>query len=185
MNLRDLPISAKRGIALRPPSVSLRNPQIVRGAAPAVVWPPAFDGVICFGSDETLLSGNTNGPPRILIVEDDYVVGMELETGLIEAGFCVVGIAHSAKEALRLASAERPILAVMDIRLMGSADGVDAAVEIFRATGIRCIFATAHLEPEMRARAEPAAPLGWLAKPYQLDAIISMINAALTKLTKR
>jgi DNA-binding NarL/FixJ family response regulator len=81
-----------------------------------------------------------------------------------------------ADEAVRLAKSESPTLAIMDIRLIGKADGVDAALEIFRETGIRCIFATAHHDARMRSRAEPAAPLGWLPKPYGAHALVAMVE---------
>jgi two-component system, response regulator PdtaR len=117
--------------------------------------------------------------PRILIVEDEYLVSMELEARLSEAGFEVVGVATTASEALRLAVAERPVLIVMDIRLAGRQDGIDAAVRIYNTTGIRCIFATAHAEPQIRERAKAASPIGWLSKPYQFDALVAMIREAL------
>jgi DNA-binding NarL/FixJ family response regulator len=134
--------------------------------------------------DERAPGDRRNEGPRILIVEDDYVVGLEIEAGLSEAGFTVVGTANSAAEAVRLSASERPMLALMDIRLVGRRDGIAAAIEIFDAYGIRSIFTTAHQDDETRVRAERAAPLGWLAKPYQLDALISMINAAIAELTK-
>jgi hypothetical protein len=52
----------------------------------------------------------------------------------------------------------------MDIRLVCSRDGVDAVLELFRESGIRCLFASAHSDGGMRRRAEPARPLGWLSK---------------------
>lgn len=122
---------------------------------------------------------------RILIVEDDYLVGVELESGLRDAGFEVVGIAATAMAAVRLACMKHPALAIMDIHLAGKRDGVDAALEMRETSGTRCVFATAHCEPEMRARAERAAPLGWLAKPYAFDALLSMIDRALNELKRQ
>ncbi|HEY7243893.1 MAG TPA: response regulator [Xanthobacteraceae bacterium] len=115
---------------------------------------------------------------RILIVEDDFLAATDMEAVLTEAGYQVAGIAGRADEAVRLAKAESPDLIVMDIRLIGKADGVDAALEIFRETGIRCIFATAHHDARMRSRAEGAAPLGWLPKPYAPHALIAMVDRA-------
>jgi two-component system, response regulator PdtaR len=126
-----------------------------------------------------------NATARILIVEDDYLVAAALEGGLTDAGLEVVGVASSADEAVRLAEATRPTLAIMDIRLNGRRDGVDAALEIFRSTGVRCIFATAHHDPPTRARAQAAAPLGWLGKPYTVDFVIAMIKTALRELRRR
>jgi DNA-binding NarL/FixJ family response regulator len=116
------------------------------------------------------------GEERILIVEDEYLVAMDIETALSEAGFVVVGTAARASEAVRLAKETRPHLVVMDVRLAGSRDGIDAAIEIYNATGIRCIIASAHAAPELHRRAAAAAPLAWIAKPYQAGALIALIR---------
>jgi DNA-binding NarL/FixJ family response regulator len=113
---------------------------------------------------------------RILIVEDDYLVGLELEHRLTEAGYEVVGIAATAEEALAIAQVERPTLTIMDIRLAGERDGIDAAAEIFRTLGIRSIFASAHSDPEIRKRGEVAQPVGWLQKPYSAESLIALIR---------
>ena len=120
--------------------------------------------------------------PCILLVEDDFLVGMEMEAGLEEAGYEVAGIAATAEEAVALAKARRPVLAVMDIRLASDRDGVDAALEIFRTLGIRSLFASAHGDAEVRARAEPAQPLGWVAKPYRVETLLAAVAKALREL---
>jgi DNA-binding NarL/FixJ family response regulator len=121
-------------------------------------------------------------PARILIVEDDFLIAMQTETALAEAGFHVVGTATTAEEAIILAREQRPSLAVMDIRLAGERDGVDAASQLFRELNIRCIFATAHEDPRTRERAEPYAPLGWLAKPYTMPSLVNLVAEGLSKL---
>jgi DNA-binding NarL/FixJ family response regulator len=107
--------------------------------------------------------------PTVLIVEDEYLVALQSEIALRDAGFEIVGIASAADEAVEVARSERPNVVIMDVRLIGDRDGIDAALEIYRATGIRCIFATAHSDPETRRRAHAAEPLGWLPKPYTPD----------------
>jgi DNA-binding NarL/FixJ family response regulator len=119
------------------------------------------------------------GPARILVVEDDFLVAMQVETALAEAGFALAGIAVSAEEAVELAASQRPAVVVMDIRLAGKRDGIDAALELFQDHGIRCIFATAHHDQDARRRAKPATPLGWLQKPYTMASLIRMIRQAL------
>lgn len=132
--------------------------------------------------DEDASPEEGHARPRVLVAEDDYLVALELEAGLKDAGFEVVGIAASADDAVKLAETGRPVLAIMDIRLAGGRDGIDAALELFRRNGIRSIFATAHLDPRTRARAEAAAPLGWLPKPYALDTLVATIERALSAL---
>jgi two-component system, response regulator PdtaR len=125
----------------------------------------------------------TTGP--ILIVEDDFLVSMEIEAALADAGFEIAGVAVSAEEAVALALEKVPILVIMDIRLAGKRDGVDAALELFRKQGIRCIFATAYHDPATRGRAEPAAPLAWLPKPYTMLSLVETIRGALAELQPR
>jgi DNA-binding NarL/FixJ family response regulator len=122
--------------------------------------------------------------PRILIVEDEYLVALQSEISLREYGFEVVGIAASADEAVRLAQSERPALVVMDVRLMGARDGVDAALEIFKTSGIRSLFVTAHYDDETKKRAEAAQPLGWLAKPYTPTNLVALARYAAAELDK-
>ena len=112
----------------------------------------------------------------ILVVEDDFLVAMQIEAALTEAGFALTGTAASGEEALAMAAAIRPGLVLMDIRLAGKMDGVDAALALFRDHRIRCIFATAHHDPEVRRRAAPAEPLGWLAKPYAMPAMLEAVR---------
>lgn len=115
----------------------------------------------------------------VLIVEDDFLIGMQTESALADAGICVVGIASTAEEAVVLARQHKPVLAVMDIRLAGQRDGVEAAGELFHELGVRCIFATAHDDQRTRSRAEPFAPLGWLAKPYTMASLVALVRQAI------
>jgi DNA-binding NarL/FixJ family response regulator len=120
--------------------------------------------------------------PCILLVEDDFLVGMEMETGLSDAGYEVAGVAATAEDAVALAAERRPALVVMDIRLASDRDGVDAALEIFRTLGIRSLFATANSDAQVRARAAPAQPLGWVAKPYRVETLLKAVEEALGRI---
>jgi DNA-binding NarL/FixJ family response regulator len=120
-------------------------------------------------------------PARILVVEDDFLIAMQTEAALAAAGFHVIGTAATAEQALALAEKERPVLAVMDIRLASKRDGIDAARELYHELNIRCIFATAHDDETTRKRAAPYAPLGWLAKPYTTASLIALVADAVGK----
>jgi DNA-binding NarL/FixJ family response regulator len=136
----------------------------------------------CASSSPELRSEERPSPassPCILLVEDDFLVSMEMETGLEEAGYEVAGIAATAEDAVALAAERRPALVVMDIRLAGDRDGVDAALEIYRTLGIRSIFASAHGDAGTRARAAEAQPLGWVAKPYRVETLVKAVEEAL------
>jgi two-component system, response regulator PdtaR len=120
--------------------------------------------------------GIATARPTVLIVEDDFLVATDLEHALRDAGFEVAGVAISAFEAIQLVKKSRVTVAVVDVRLMGERDGVDTALELFRDYDIRCIFATAHADEQTRSRAAAASPLGWIAKPYNPQAIIEALN---------
>ncbi len=128
--------------------------------------------------DNDAKPGSTTAPV-ILVVEDDFFIASEVESSLKSAGFDVCGIATSADEAITFAKACKPALAVMDIRLRGARDGIDAALELRRELGLRCIFASAHADDDMRARATPADPLAWVAKPYAMTSLLRQIRSAL------
>lgn len=109
---------------------------------------------------------------------------MEIELALVEKGLDIVAIARSAEEAEALAARHKPKLVIMDIHLVGERDGIDAALAIFRAHGIRSLFATAHQDSETQSRAAPAAPLGWLSKPYSIDCLAVMVKEAMVQIDK-
>lgn len=115
----------------------------------------------------------------VLIVEDEFFVALDLETTLQGAGFDVVGVANNAEDAVRLAETHKPSVIVMDVRLAGERDGIEAAIEIFERFGIRSVFASAHHDAGTMARASRANAAGWLAKPYSSEALLAAVEAAI------
>jgi DNA-binding NarL/FixJ family response regulator len=122
------------------------------------------------------------GRARVLIAEDDFLIAMQTQEALSAAGLEVVGVAVTAEEVLDLARQERPALVVMDIRLAGRRDGIEAARELFRQFNVRCIFATANDDLHTRERAEYFAPFGWLTKPYTMASLLTSVADALDEL---
>jgi DNA-binding NarL/FixJ family response regulator len=120
--------------------------------------------------------------PRILIVEDDYLVASQVEDALKEAGLQTSGIATTADEVMRLTESRRPILVLMDVRLRGQSDGIDTALKLYRVYGIRCIFTTANHDADIRRRAQAAEALGWLPKPYTMPSLVRLVRKALSDL---
>ena len=102
---------------------------------------------------------------RILIVEDEFFISLHIKELVQALGHAVVAIAVSADKAVNMAESERPDVVLMDIRLIGPRDGVDAAEEIRRRFGIGSIFVTANTDPQTRQRAQAVHPLGFLEKP--------------------
>lgn len=116
---------------------------------------------------------------RVLVVEDDWFAGTDMEAALQDAGFTVLELATNAEEAIEGARAHEPDIIIMDVRLVGERDGVDAALEIGRRFGIRCLFVSAFVDTELRSRAEPARPFGWLTKPIAGETLVTAVRKAL------
>jgi two-component system, response regulator PdtaR len=118
---------------------------------------------------------------RILIVEDDYMVALSNEWALTDAGFEVVATVATGEEALVTAAQARPDLVLMDIRLAGRMDGIDAALAL-RVQSIPCLFASANSDPGTMARGEAAEPLDWIRKPFTEEALVAAVRKALGRL---
>lgn len=103
---------------------------------------------------------------RILVVEDDSLIALDLARTLARLGHEVVGPVATGEEAVALVSAERPGLVLMDIRLAGEIDGVEAAARIREADGPPVLFLTAHSDRATVARAVGCSPIGYLMKPF-------------------
>jgi CheY-like chemotaxis protein len=114
---------------------------------------------------------------RILIVEDEFFVAMDTQMILEANGHSIVGIAVTADEAVALTARERPDLVLMDIRLVGPRDGVDAAREIRERFDIPSVFVTANTDNKTRQRAQVARPLGFLDKPFTEERLRTALGA--------
>ena len=91
----------------------------------------------------------------------------------------MAGVATAADEAVLLGEVRRPDVVLMDIRLRGPRDGIDAATEIRRRFDIRSLFVSAHTDPATMARAQAADPVGWLPKPFSGHQLAAALEAAL------
>jgi DNA-binding NarL/FixJ family response regulator len=117
---------------------------------------------------------------RVLIVDDEWLISMQLEQIVTAAGLEVVGIAADAAGAVALAGRERPDLVLMDIRLNGPVDGIEAAREIVDRFGIRSLFVSTHSDPATVARGGTVTPAGWLPKPFTEAELLRAVRAALS-----
>ena len=115
----------------------------------------------------------------ILVVEDEALVGMELEEGLTALGYAVPEIVTRGDEVLAATQRVRPDLVLMDIRIGGSLDGIQAAVRLRQDSDVPLIFLTAYNDPQTMARASEARPQGFLIKPFGEKELAAEIRRAL------
>ena len=121
---------------------------------------------------------------RILIVEDEFPIALELNELLTASGYEVAGMASDANEAVAMAMNGRPDLVLMDIRLPGKMDGIDAAVRIGRELHIPSVFLTGLDKVEFVERAKAADPLGYILKPLNENQILATLKIAVHKMEK-
>jgi CheY-like chemotaxis protein len=121
----------------------------------------------------------TPSSARILVVEDEQIVTLDLTDTLRELGHTVVGTTGRGDEAIALAAALEPDLVLMDVHLGSSVDGVSAAAAMRRAGGPPVVFITAYDDEEMVARAKLSEPYGYLLKPFNVRELRVAIQMAL------
>ena len=118
---------------------------------------------------------------KILIVEDEQITATDIEDTLAGLGYEVVGVASNAVEAYEIARRRKPQLALMDIRLKGDVDGIDAARKLREQFDTPSIFLTAHADERTLDRAGEAEPLGYIVKPFHAPELQAAIQMALHK----
>lgn len=128
---------------------------------------------------QVVAAGDTSKPATILIIEDEALLASYIRTVLAVSGFRVAGIAACGPEAVSLADAHRPHLALVDIRLPGPNDGIELACRLRREFGVRAIFLSGALDGETIERAQAARPLGFLSKPFRPSQVFNAIERAL------
>ncbi len=120
-------------------------------------------------------------PESVMIVEDEGVVALELEECLRQLGYAVPAVAATGSEAIARAADLRPDLVLMDIRLKGGMDGIDAARQIMAEQKIPVIYLTAHSDDATVQRARKTAPFGYVLKPWEEKSLQIAIDMALHK----
>jgi PAS domain S-box-containing protein len=119
--------------------------------------------------------------PRILVVEDQRVVARDIQEHLTQLGYSVTGVTASGEEAVRLAEEQRPDLVMMDIRLEGQTDGVEAARQIRVRCQLPVVYLTAHADEETLRRAKVTEPFGYVLKPFEERELRTVVEMALYK----
>ena len=118
---------------------------------------------------------------RILVVEDEGIVATDIQRCLEDGGFEVTGIATSMDDAIREASRSCPDLVLMDIRIQGEADGIDAGDHLHRHFGLPIVYLTAHDDRDTMARAKRTEPMAFLIKPFKPAELTSTVEIALKR----
>lgn len=118
---------------------------------------------------------------KILVVEDESIIAKDIQTRLKRFGYDVIAVTASGEEAISQAAANYPDLVLMDIRIKGEIDGVEAARQIHTRFNIPIVYLTAHADDNTLKRAKLTEPFGYLLKPFKERELYTAIEIALAK----
>src|SRR5439155_18195359 len=118
---------------------------------------------------------------RILVVEDEDLLAEDIQERLKNLGYEVTAVAHSGEEALASVASTQPDLVLMDIRLKGNMDGIDAARVIRERFNLPVVYLTGEAGGATLERAKATEPLGYLLKPIDEKRLYSTVEIALYK----
>lgn len=111
----------------------------------------------------------TAAKPKILVVEDEFIVAFEMKVALEGMGYTVCGMASSGVEALTYAEREKPDCVLMDISIKGEMDGIEVARHIRSRYDVGTIFMSGYPVEEMMKRAADVRPICCFVKPLDYD----------------
>jgi CheY-like chemotaxis protein len=114
---------------------------------------------------------------RVLIIEDEPIIAMDIETIVRDLGHEVTGVAVTRDEAVALAMEDRPGLVLADIQLADDSSGIDAVKDILAEFNVPVIFITAF--PERLLTGERPEPTFLITKPFQRSTVKAAIAQAL------
>ena len=112
-------------------------------------------------------------PMRVLIIEDEMLLTIQLETYIEDAGHIVVGTALSSREAIALAGAVEADIALVDVHLLDGPTGVDVGRYIAQQTNVPVVFMTANPK---RIPDDFSGAIGVIAKPYTQEGVSSALQ---------
>lgn len=118
---------------------------------------------------------------RIMVVEDEPVAATVLQRTLSRSGYSVAGVVASGQDAIERTARVKPDLVLMDIRLEGPIDGIEAAKQIRTRFGIPIIYLTAFADASSLKRAMATGPEGYLLKPVRKEELVANVEMALCK----
>jgi DNA-binding NarL/FixJ family response regulator len=118
---------------------------------------------------------------RVLIIEDEFLIALDLQQKLHRSCFEVCGTAAEGEEAVEIARTTDPDAILMDINLMGPIDGIEAARQIGEFSSAIIIFTTGYQDPGLRERAMALKPAAYLIKPINIIEIDTIITSALAQ----
>lgn len=118
---------------------------------------------------------------KIMIVEDEAIVARDIRSRLADLGYEIACVCSSAEEAIDKVPDVRPDLVIMDIKLKGELDGIDAGENIYGQYSIPIVYLTAYSDEKLLQRTGKSKPYGYILKPFDSENLRITIEIALYK----
>jgi CheY-like chemotaxis protein len=115
---------------------------------------------------------------RILVIEDELIVALDLQNALKRLGYIPLGPATSGPEAIEMARETLPDLILMDVELDGVMDGVQASIEIVKERRVPIIYITAYPGTFIRNSSNMVHPFLCAAKPFSVPGLKALLESA-------
>ncbi|AUP77748.1 LytR/AlgR family response regulator transcription factor [Flavivirga eckloniae] len=121
------------------------------------------------------------GNKKVLIVEDEFSIALDIKISLEKLGYVVVGIASNYNEAIGYVEETTPDAVVMDINISGEKNGIVTATDIYDKYKTPIVFLTAYGDDNTFKEALQSRPFGFLLKPFNIKELSFTIQIALQK----
>jgi DNA-binding response OmpR family regulator len=131
--------------------------------------------------NDMISEGKSNVNVRVMVVEDEFIIALDLKDTIKSLGFDVPAIATSGQQAVETALKHKPDLILMDIMLKGDIDGIEAAGEISKSLEIPIVFISSFSDESSIKRAFKVSRYGYLIKPFHTEELKYAIEEALRK----
>jgi DNA-binding response OmpR family regulator len=118
---------------------------------------------------------------KILIIEDDFVISMQIESLLESSGYEVVAIAKDYDEAISTCLNNKIDLLISDIKIKGDLDGIETSKKIVELQDVPIIFLTAYKNDEILKRISDLKDISFLVKPFREDELDTLVRLAIIK----
>lgn len=128
-----------------------------------------------------MIEVNKMKPLKILIVEDEKIVALDIKNTVKKLGYDVVDVVSSGERAIRSVHEVKPDLILMDIVLKGNIDGIEAAEKILSEFNIPIVYLTAYSDHKTISRAKVTEPFGYILKPFDERELGTGIEIAVYK----
>ena len=115
----------------------------------------------------------------VLVVEDESIIAMDIQSNLIDLGYEVVGVVSRGEEAIKIAATKKVDIVLMDIVLAGEKSGVETAHLIHSQSNIPIIYMTGNADVATIKEARQTEPFGYIHKPINMQDMFSTIDSAL------